>query len=478
MLRLPLHIILIILFFLLTRYTRAQEKQGIANSNYSPINSAFLNPSSTADNRTYMQINIVGLQTYVHSNLLYLPNFRLWDFSFPHAVRDKSENNKYLIANGGLLGPSFFISHNNFGAGVYIRARSVVNAKRIPHQMVGVLLGENLPLNDTVIPTVRNAGAANMNWLEYGGNFSWIIRKNKYDMMTLGTNIRYLTGINGSYAHIRELRGGFEQNALRIDAFKGKVRYNEAAFNTGKGYGIDLGFTYKKMLWNIDSYMAHSIRSNCRFIDYKYKLSFSLRDLGYIKFRKNTNTVDYNDSGYFYMDQTDLTRKPTGRLNLYKPYEHGPYTMMMPASFSAQFDYNFETNFYLNATLVKNLVPLGVVGVQSPDLLAITPRFEIKNFEAALPFTLQRFYQPQVGFALRVRTLVLGVDNIMPLIVRRDTYTMGVYFNLGISIFKNPKCKSRRGNVDDCKGGSRRRTSSMNGVFWKRLFQRNKTYSR
>lgn len=459
-------------------FTRAQERQGIANSNYSPINSAFLNPSSTADNRTYIQINLIGLQSYVHSNLAYLPDFRLWDFSFGNPVRDRSEKDKYFVANGAVLGPSFFISRGNLGAGLYARARSVVNAKRIPHQMVGVLLGENLPLTDTVIPTVRNAGAANMNWLEYGGNFSWIIRKDKFNMMTLGANIRYLTGINGAYAHIQELRGGFEEKALRLDAFKGKVRFNDAAFNTGKGYAMDIGFTYKKMLWNIDSYLAHSVRSNCRFIDYKYKLAFSLRDLGYINFRKNTYTADYDDKGYFYMDPTDLTHRSSGRLRLNKEYEHGPFTMMMPASFSAQFDYNFENYIYLNAMLVKNLVPLGVIGVQSPDLLAITPRFEIKNLEVALPFILQRFYQPQLGFALRIRTLVLGVDNIAPLIVRRDTYTMGVYFNLGISIFKNPKCKSRTGNVDDCRGGLRRGTNSSRGVFWKRMFKRNKTYSR
>jgi hypothetical protein len=476
--RSPVKIALAFLFVFIFVHIGAQEKQGIANSNYSPINSAFLNPSSTADNRTYIQINLVGFHTYVHSNLLYLPNFKLWDFSFGAPMRDRSEKNKFLIANGGVLGPSFFISRGNMGAGLFVRARSVVNGKRIPHQMVGVLIGENLPLTDTVIPTVRNAGAANMNWLEYGGNFSWMIRKDRYDMMTLGTNVRYLSGFNGAYAHIQELRGGFEETALRIDAFKGKVRFNDAAFNTGKGFAMDVGFTYKKMLWNIDSYLAHSTRSNCRFIDYKYKLAFSVRDVGYIKFKKNTYTADYNDSGYFYMDPTDLTNRTSSKLDLNKDYEHNPFTMMMPASFSAQFDYNFENNIYINAMLVKNLVTSRVVGVQSPDLLAITPRFEIKNLEVAVPFTLQRFYQPQVGFALRFRTLVLGVDNLAPLIVRKDTYTIGVYFNLGISIFKNPKCKSRTGNVDDCKGGIRRGGNSMRGMFWKRMFKRNKTYSR
>src|SRR6187399_2522710 len=92
-----LHTQVVLFLMLLILHSNAQEKQGIANSNYSPINSAFLNPSSTADNRTYIQINIVGLHSYVHSNLLYLPDFRLWDFAFGEPLRDRSENKKHLV---------------------------------------------------------------------------------------------------------------------------------------------------------------------------------------------------------------------------------------------------------------------------------------------------------------------------------------------------------------------------------------------
>jgi len=47
---------LICFYMLHVLFLNAQEKLGISNSNYSSTNSIFLNPSSSVDSRTYMQL--------------------------------------------------------------------------------------------------------------------------------------------------------------------------------------------------------------------------------------------------------------------------------------------------------------------------------------------------------------------------------------------------------------------------------------
>lgn len=86
----------------------------------------------------------------------------------------------------------------------------------------------------------------------------------------------------------------------------------------------------------------------------------------------------------------------------------------------------------------------------------------MKNFEAALPLTFHKYRYPHLGFAFRFRTFVFGLDNIIPLIMKRDTYGTGVYFNLGLSLFKNPACRGKIRRVDDCAPKSKIKKKKMN----------------
>ncbi len=57
---------------------------------------------------------------------------------------------------------------------------------------------------------------------------------------------------------------------------------------------------------------------------------------------------------------------------------------------------------------------------------------------------MYRYIYPQLGAAIRFRTFVIGMDNIMPFLTRSNVYGGNIYFNLGLSIFKNPKCKKSK----------------------------------
>lgn len=447
--------LLLITGLLLDLSAHCQEKPGIYNSNYASTNSIFLNPSSSVDSRTYMQANFIGFSAHAMNNLMYLPKFSLWN-AIGGELQDPEQSTlklkKFLRLTASVEAPAFVISKNTFGAGIFFRARTVGEIKRVPWQLTNLFL--DLNSNSDQFPVeldVRRLRVSNMSWVEYGGNFGWMFRRRKNDLTTVGANLKYITGINVAYANIIRLEGVANENEINgeLDA---RLRYNQPAWAAGRGVGIDLGFTYKKMLGLIDNYYVHSIRSGCKVVDYKYRIGVSLRDLGAVRFRKGTTQIYAKGSGVFRPD-TNLSYEEQFNLNFNSATNNNPILASLPTALSVQFDYNFENHIYLNATVVKNMIPGRVVGVQGADMLAITPRVEFKNFEAALPLTLTHFMYPQLGFAFRVRSLVVGVDNVFPLVVAKNTYGMGVYFNLGFSIFRNRACRKPVRKIDDCAPG-------------------------
>lgn len=437
-------------------YSRGQERLGISNSNYSSTNSIFLNPSSSVDSRTYMQLNLVGVNAYAMTNMGYIPDFSLWNVKRTGGVEDlKVADNKFrkfAFANFSVEGPAFVISKRNYGAGFFVRARSVVNARRLPFQVVNIIAGQDPDYSavNTFSTNIRNAQISNMSWVEYGGNFGLMVLKKRTDMVTVGGSLRYLTGINVAYANVARLKGYVNDTILQLDDFRGTLRYNEPGWNTGRGWGLDLGVTYKKMLSNVDGYQANSEVSNCTYIDYKYKLAASLRDIGYIRFKKNTNRTGVDAAGTINTYRGDSTYADLVQYNLHTTLDNNPILATLPTVLSVQFDYNFGNHFYLNATATKNLVPNRATGVQNTNLISFCPRYEFRQFEVAMPVTLQRYIYPQLGFAFRVRTFVLGFDNLFPLIFKKKTYGVNLYFSIGISLFKNPACKTKVRNVDYC----------------------------
>src|SRR4051812_35952878 len=100
----------------------AQEKLGIANSNYQSTSSIFLNPSSSVDSRTFIQFNLIGLNAYAYTNQVYMP-----DFSIPRVLTGynhqpaiiTTNSKKFLYGNFSVDAPALVISHRRIGIGLF-----------------------------------------------------------------------------------------------------------------------------------------------------------------------------------------------------------------------------------------------------------------------------------------------------------------------------------------------------------------------
>jgi hypothetical protein len=441
---------MIALLFLFPSYAMTQEKLGIANSNYSSTNSIFLNPSSSVDSRTFVQLNLIGANAYAYTNQVYLPSFSVWQMKnqysqTPVVVTNKMK--KFLYGNFSLDAPALVISHRRIGIGFFIRGRAEVDIRRVPYQVSRIVFLHEF---DTVVPpeahiNLRNVKLSSMAWAEYGINFGTMVHKRNNVLITAGGNAKYLTGIDLFYANLQRFKGYINDTVVDIENLKGKVRVSEPGWNTGKGFGLDLGVTYRRSLNSdveYEGYYVNSEKSDCNCIDYRYKAGLSLLDLGYIKFPAKTYKAAIDGSLYVPNYNNAGPLDSLIQFGFDTTIERNvPITATLPTALSAQLDLNLYHHIYLNGTIIKNMIPASAVGVQRANLLSITPRYERKNIEVALPLTFHRFLYPQLGFAFRIRSFVFGMDNLFPLIIKKNTYGLNVYFNLAISMFKNPSCQ-------------------------------------
>lgn len=436
----------------------SQERLGISNSNYSPTNSMHLNPSSTVDSRTYMQINIVGFNAYVKTNMGYIPDFSVRNYANVAApIQKDTKRKQFLHAGGSVEALSFTISKRDYGAGFFIRGRSVIDLRRVPFELSTMMLRGSFFSSssdmDIVGQNFRNAKYSTMTWVEYGVNFGKMIKRSRSTLMILGGNLKYNTGINMAYANMIRFKshddGGTD---MGVDDLKAVYKQTDFLWKSGKGFGLDIGFTYKKMLDYVESYYANSTRSNCKYVDYRYKIGVALRDAGYVRFTKGNPTVTKVDgSGYLNPNSGDTSFASALQINFNSTTETGKAIWSsLPTAFTGQFDYNYDNYLYLNVSVIKNLVPNRITGVQSQDLISFCPRYEFMKFEAALPITFQRFVYPQIGLAIRYRSFVIGFDNLIPVLVKANTNGFGVYCSLAMSLFRNPACDTPDKRIDDC----------------------------
>ena len=126
--------------------------------------------------------------------------------------------------------------------------------------------------------------------------------------------------------------------------------------------------------------------------------------------------------------------------------------MYLPTAVSAQFDYNFGNNIFINATYLQG-IRLGKPGVKRETLLAITPRYETPLWEVNLPISIVDFKHPAVGLSVRVYNLVIGTDKLGTIFNLTDIRGLDLYFSLGINLdptvsqgkyrsYKSNKCES------------------------------------
>jgi hypothetical protein len=193
--------------------------------------------------------------------------------------------------------------------------------------------------------------------------------------------------------------------------------------------------------------------------DYKYKIGFSIMDVGWIKFKKPPNARDFKTDLLQEMDFNSLHGSGDTPLadaddTLSVKYSMIPdddkFRMNLPTVISLQGDYHVDKSIFVNSTFnyafqFKN----NEDKIHEVTTLSITPRWDWKWAGAYVPLSYNKYSRFRLGFSARLGPLILGMADVLPLILKRDIYGADFHFLLKVPHIKfkkkekSPRSKSK-----------------------------------
>lgn len=449
---------------LLTTLAGAQEHFGIAHSNFGGTDVASLNPARTAGQWPYADIRLAGVDLFAWNSLV-----------------ARSGRNQYLLgelrndllpATGGnlvlrtsdygrthratvqaaVLGPAVSLALGRGTIGVGIRTRAHVSASGVSQQLGNFIYqGFNYAPQHNVRyqdEGVRALGAA---WTEFSATYAHIVFAEGFSFVSAGASVRYNLGHAAGALQFTDLDYTVVDTAQLI-IHQATTRYGFAppVAKAGAGWGADLGLVYERTLDESSGYHPHQGSAGCTPLRYRYRIGLSLLDLGGIRFR-NAEAGAITAGSLTIPDHARIPVQGVDDLDsLIATATQWTRTtglaMGLPTAVSLQYDQRIVPHAYVAFAAVQHLAGRNTLRLRRANTLAITPRFETRYFEAALPVVFHEYAlaRPSVGVMLRFNSLVLGSDHIMPFVSKGDVYAMDLYARVRFMLFRSPACIGKR----------------------------------
>ena len=484
------HPLVVLTFFLVSIFpaknTLAQEMAGFVPDNMAGVNRGIINPAAIFDSPNCLDISLVTGNFGVQNNYVFLPrgtfslrdlaNFRNTYFAEPGEYFSTRENIGAMHArqNFRLQGPSVLFKYKNHSFAFVNSIRGVSSVKRIPDHMVNFFTygltytpQHNIPFNET-----RAFSVASLGWAEIGLGYATQLVGLAAENINLGITAKYLMGYHGLSARSEELLyevneqrdvffNRFNSNSylsLPFDYFSNDFTGFESPVN-GRGLAFDLGVTYTQKGQSVQPGRANLFAWDPAYADYKYRVGFSLLDLGAIRFRENTRQVVFENADFVWLNPqwedylnldelvTELRENQnSGEIN---SIEGEPFSIFLPSAASLQLDYNFGNNFFTYFMWVQD-IPFTGNRVARSSQIGVIPRYETRWFAVALPITLHEYRTPRVGLSLRLAFLTIGTEQPGGLLNINDMYGADFYFSISWG-FKN--CWFNKRTVNPCLNG-------------------------
>ena len=441
-------------------FTWSQNAFGATPSNYSPTNGVVINPANMSNAKTFLDINVLGLGSYTNNNFVFLGNTNLIqtfkgtynnDIAYDRRRKPISGFNRTFVS-----GPGATWNKGDHSIGLSLNGRSYTGVQSLPSYARPFIENgvSDYTLQHDIDYNAKNIRIASLNFAEIKASYAYTFLKTGKNYFTGGVSLKKLYSIAGGAANIYDASFNVDNDSIiKVYNFNADAMYTKNAGFKGKGgMGMDIGITYQKMLRECQSYLPHTSSSGCRYVPYKYKLGLSIIDIGSLKFKAddvsfagydfnsqyewlhyNSIKQDNDPLSIFSSQESDITKGTVKKTNKIK----------LPTFISAQFDYNiWASAIYVNATIVQG-IPHGKksFGIRHANSISITPRYETKLIDFALPFSLYEYRYPQMGLSFRVGPITIGSDKFVNWIINSDIYGADFYFYAKVPIHYHPKCK-------------------------------------
>jgi hypothetical protein len=357
--------------------------------------------------------------------------------------------------------PSFMFTRNKYhdAFAFTCRSRSYANIDGIDPTLAEIALSD--AVNGTIDSSLFNLdltgtriSVQTMIWNEYGITYGKTALQTKNERLSIGGRLKLLQGLYSMYAYLDDVKYKFyeKDSLLVLSSHVGyghstNLEFTPDALKFGFGgkpsFGLDLGATYEFYpLTDVRSRISSESKTTPLQHDYKYKVGFSVQDLGWIKYLKPKNARDFTmeinqalDFGSLQGSGNTPLADVDDSINKKYPMDAGDdkYRMNLPTLASLQGDYYAGHNLYINSTFNyafqfrKNENKIHEI-----TTFSITPRWDWKWLGFYLPLSYNKYSHARVGVSTRIGPLIVGMADVLPLISKRDVY--GVDFHMMLKV--------------------------------------------
>ena len=461
-------VVVILLLTVVLRLTAfSQSFVGYGYDNYAGVNSMILNPSSIADSKYKVNVNLFSISAMVGNNAYEMDRSRLFGFKFSNLNEGngfyKSTNtaNKYFYTNVDILGPGATITLTPKDAiGISTRLRVIGNEYNLGDPLFR-LTGSadpsfyNINIENASLQVKTNAFA------EAGLTYARVLWRDEKSEFKLGITGKYVIGLGyGSMAsgpvqlqidpsnQILNLQGNVTaQYSANLDnAGNGTTISNIINKNAGRGFGFDFGLTYE-------------IKGSDPSIE-KFRLGLAVTDIGSINYTNSLNSKQYTLTATG--DNTaDFSKLSGESFNDYfnRLQSTGMITskgiaplskVSLPTALHLNLDYEIYKRIYINGDVLLNMESTS--NPMSPNYVTtftLTPRLEKKWVSVYSPVSYNANGQINWGAGVRIGPFFAGSGSVLSSLMKQRLQTADAHMGLTIPIFQHASSKDKKPTLAD-----------------------------
>lgn len=462
-----------ILFFLfLSVKVFSQNFLGISSGNYAGTNALTLNPAHVSDSRYQFYVHLAGAGVDLQNNYVkwsapfsfiamatgtYDSQYRApsgdlqWQNSYTEIKSLSRTARMFLNVEG--RGPAIQFNSQRFKAGIAVgvRYRFLTSLTKASGSIgEAIALGLKVPNNRLSLREDNEFSLNNGLYNEFFITLGKVLKEDDERFFKAGITIKRLvsdfstnvTGNNVDFMLSRipsTWRPGMARTVIDLPQTQGSfsnvstgsfgIRNLMSLNGVGTGFGLDLGVVYEHRPDARKYEFTHNGRrvSDPTKNKYKYRIGFSLMDIGYLKYsdqnmvnvaqiNSTNNTIGPDD--FYQLEGTQGFVRSIQNVYRLDPndFEH-EYTVLYPATAVTSFDYAYSEKIFVSTVWRQSLLPSFRRGVIGQSAISVIPRYETKWWEVAVPLSLDNNYSNlNLGVAFRAGPLYIGSDNFLGIV--------------------------------------------------------------
>lgn len=447
-----------LLFF---NFLSAQNYQAINGSPYAGSLAPSSNPASIVHVPFAWDITPFSVQVKQSTNAYTVKNFSL--LSLPNNTEILSDNGtkkRFQFANQDIRLLNTRISLNSQAAiafGATIRNYIYATTSKANFQDTIYSLADFMKINTDHLPL--SAEAIGSSWAELYATYAQTIIDDGDKLLNAGITLKLnralaggygiaeglsytpaiLSGIPAYLATKGNLQYGYSANIDAINSNKTGTA-NRKAFleNNNTGISVDMGLEYIRL--------SEEDEEEGGDFAYETKIGISMMDVGRNIFKHGSRSRSGSgvkagiadtvlESKFSVVESFDQINDSLATIAASFFRLTGEFNIYQPTRIVINIDQHIIDNVFVNAELtipVVPLVPKKLRYIKDMNLLAVTPRLELKSVGAYMPILFNTKGQIWVGGAFKAGPILMGTHNLSNLFSKNKMQSGGFYVALTI----------------------------------------------